>query len=126
MEFLLAENSRGSTRHETMGLMSNISDGKSTFVGVVEDISINGLRISQVPAKFDDTVDKCYSIVKGPKNDFAIALQPRWVHITNKGMYKMIGFEIEDPPANWADFVEGIKDNLTPFGFLMSEREFAA
>ncbi|MDH3328864.1 MAG: hypothetical protein OEM01_06485 [Desulfobulbaceae bacterium] len=115
MEFFLGKNSRNSTRHETLGLMSNISDGKSTFVGVVEDISDTGLRISKVPASFDDTIDKCYSIVNGPNDDFMIALQPRWVQTTNKGMYKMIGFEIENPPANWNGFVESIKEDKDPF-----------
>lgn len=125
MEFLLEENSRGNSRHETIGLMSNISDGKSTFVGIVEDISASGLRISQVPASFDDTAGQCYTIVNGPNQDFAIALQPRWVRVTNKGMYKMIGFEIENPPENWTNFVEGVEENMDPFGFLLSDQAIA-
>lgn len=111
MEFLLEANGRESVRHETIGLMTNISDGSSTFFGVVEDISRNGLRISQLPAGFDDTVDRCHGIVNGLHTDFAIALQPRWVRNTNKGMYKMIGFEIEAPPEKWTAFVDGIHEN---------------
>ena len=126
MKFFVEENNRNSIRHKTLGLMSNISDGKSTFVGVVEDISPGGLRISKVPASFDDTVERCYSIVNGPENDFAIAILPRWMQTTNKGMYKMIGFEIENPPADWTAFVEGVKENSGPFRFLMSDRAIAA
>ena len=122
MEFVIEENSRGSVRHSTVGLMSNISDGKSTYVGIVEDISTGGLRVSKVPASFDDTVDRCYSVVNGPRHDFTIALQPRWVCITNNGMYKMIGFQIETPPANWTEFVDELDNTLDPFRSLMTNQ----
>jgi hypothetical protein len=125
MEFILEANSRESVRHETIGLMTNISDGKSTFVGVIEDVSRNGLRVSQVPANFDDTVDRCYSLVHGPHDNFAIALQPRWVRQTNRGMYKMIGFEIEAPPEKWTAFVEGMKDDMVQCCFLVPTRAAA-
>ncbi len=122
MEFLLQEDGRGSNRHDTVGLMSNISDGKSTYVGIVEDISTSGLRVSKVPASFDDTVDLCYSVVNGPQNDFIITLQPRWVRITNNGMYKMIGFQIEAPPANWASFVNDLDNSKDPFSLLVTDQ----
>lgn len=122
----LEENSRNSTRHETIGLMSNITDGKTTYIAVVEDISATGLRISQVPAGFDDTVGRCYSIVNGPKNDFTVALIPRWAQVTNKGMYKMIGFEIENPPGSWTEFVAGVRENTDPFSLAPVEGAKAA
>ncbi|MDW7771287.1 MAG: PilZ domain-containing protein [Desulfobulbaceae bacterium] len=118
MEFLFDRNRRICSRYETIGIMSKISDGESTFVGVVADISINGLRISHIPAPFNDMVEKCYSIVNGPANDFVLALHPRWMQITNNGMYKMIGFKIEDPPANWTAFVVSIKENGEFSGFV--------
>jgi len=126
MEFHLEKNSRKSRRHKTIGLMSNITDGKTTYVGVVEDISQNGLRISQVPTAFDDTVEMCYSVVNGFTDDFAVALQPRWVAITNRGMYKTIGFEIENPPAEWTAFVERVKEKIDPVACLMAEKAIAA
>ena len=126
MGFLLQENNRNGSRHDVMGLMSNLSDGKMTFVGIVEDISANGIRISQVPANFDDTAELCYSIVNGPWDDFAVALKPKWVKLTNRGMYKMIGFEIDNPSKDWDAFIEGVKQNSDPFGIPMLESEIAA
>jgi hypothetical protein len=122
METLLEENGRKHERHTTIGLMSNISDGKSTFVGVIQDISRNGLRISQVPANFDDTADRCCSVVNGLRDDFLISLQPRWSRLTNRGMYKMIGFEIKDPPGSWTSFIEGGTENMENLGFLIPSR----
>ena len=44
-----------------------------------------------------------------PHQDFELILQPRWVHVSGKGKNKRIGFQISDPPAEWLDFVEGVK-----------------
>jgi len=125
MELLPEGDSRENVRYKTIGLITNISDGTSAFFGVVEDISRNGLRISQVPAGFDDTVDRCFGIVNGPHDDFAIAIQPRWVRQTNKGMYKMIGFKIGGPPEKWTDFVEGLNENIDHSSFLVPDRAAA-
>lgn len=124
MELLLEENGRRSERYDTVGLMSNISDGKSTYVGVVEDISTEGLRVSMVPASFDDTVDRGYSIIVAGPDNFTIPLQRRWVRITNSGMYKEIGFQIEKPPAHWTEFVDELGTSADPFSALMTDRSF--
>ena len=103
-------NRRVSTRHHTLGLMSNVFDGRSAVVGVVEDISRTGLRVSNIPSSFEDTVETCYMVVNGPQNDFHLSLKPRWVRPTNKGMYKTIGFQVEEVPENWAHFLENVED----------------
>ena len=103
-------NKRFNMRHTTLGLMSSVSDGKYAFVGVVEDISTTGLRLSKVPAVFDDTVDNCFTVVKGPTRDFKVFLRPCWTHETNRGLYKDIGFQLEDPPESWKHFVEKLTD----------------
>jgi hypothetical protein len=102
--------------------MSNIFDGQAKYVGIVEDISSSGVRISKVPASFDDTVDMCYSVVTGLKNDLTITLQPRWVQITNNGMYKMIGFQINNPPSNWTEFVDELDQSVDPFSMLVTDQ----
>jgi len=101
---------RKSLRFATPDLKSNISDGKSAFFVVVEDVSKTGVGVSQVPEGFDETVHKCFAVINAPLEDFKLALQPRWVHATGKGKYKRIGFQIDDPPDEWLDFVEEIKD----------------
>ncbi len=114
---------RSSERHETMGLMSTVSDGKSAFIGVVEDISYTGIRLSQVPAAFDDTVAHCYTVVKGPGKDITIVLRPCWTKTTNRGMYKVIGFQLENSSESWTSFVERVTTETDPLHVLIAESE---
>jgi len=109
----------------TMGLMSTVSDGKAAYLGVVEDISATGVCVSQVPSVFDDTVDKCFTVVKGPSRDFKVVLHPCWARATNRGMYKVIGFQVEDPSESWKKFVERITTENSPFNALASDTEVA-
>jgi hypothetical protein len=116
-------NKRSSERQMTMGLMSTVSDGKAAYLGVVEDISATGLCVSQVPAVFDDTVELCFTVVKGPSRDYKVLLHPRWARATNRGMYKVVGFQIDDPSEYWKDFVERISSESNPFHALASESD---
>lgn len=108
-------NKRSSERLMTMGLMSTVSDGKAAYLGVVEDVSTSGVCLSQVPAVFDDTVERCFTVVKGPTCDYKFQLHPCWARATNRGMYKVIGFQIEDPSQSWKKFVEKMNSESNPF-----------
>ncbi|MDD3618096.1 MAG: PilZ domain-containing protein [Desulfobulbaceae bacterium] len=99
-------NCRSTDRHQTLGMMTNLFDGEATVLGVVEDVSLGGMCVSNIPASFEDKTEVCLSIVTGPRRDFHLALQPRWVQTTNRGMYKIIGFSIQDPPSDWKKFIE--------------------
>jgi hypothetical protein len=98
-------NRRVSKRQATMGLLSSMWDGKSVCIGVVEDISANGILVSQIPAHFDEDFHECFSIVHGPLQDLIVMVLPSWKADTKKEMYQLIGFEIVKPPANWEQFV---------------------
>lgn len=106
-------------RHKTLGLMSFISDGKTSVLGIVEDLSANGLRVGQVPLDFDNSVQKCKAVVHSPTGDFNVELAPRWSEVTNRGMYKSIGFEILDPPARWKEFVAELESGTSEIGFMI-------
>lgn len=108
-------NKRIDERQMTMGLMSTVSDGNASYLGVVEDVSATGLRLSQVPAVFDDTAEHCLSVVKGPDSDLKILMRPCWAKATNRGMYKVIGFEIEDPSTPWKEFVDNVTSEAGAF-----------
>ena len=99
-------------RHKAPGLKSNISDGSSAFLVVVEDLSKTGVGLSQVPTTFDETVNKCLAVVNAPHSDFKLDLNPRWVQVSEKGKHKKIGFEIENPSPEWIEFVEAFNENF--------------
>ena len=113
-------NKRSSERHVTMGLMSTISDGKASYLGVVEDISATGVCVSQVPAVFDDTAEQCFTVLKGSSRDYKVILHPCWARATNRGMYKVIGFRIEEPSESWEQFVEKVTAETGPFNVMPS------
>lgn len=117
------ENKRSSPRHKTLGLMSFISDGKSSVLGVVEDLSANGLRVAQIPRDFDAAVQHCKGVITSPNGDFSVTLKPCWVKETNRGMYKTIGFQIIDPPAGWTTFVAELENGSSDLGFLVLDGE---
>lgn len=103
---------RNFKRHQTPNLKSNVSDGNSAFLVVVEDLSQTGVGLSQIPTGFDETVKKCLAVINTPHNDFKLNLNPRWVEVSGKGKHKKIGFEITDPPPEWIEFVEALNEDL--------------
>ncbi len=107
-------NRRKGERHPTMALLSNIHDGRDLFLGVVEDISTTGLRVANIPAHFDDSVEQCVTLINGLAGDVKVTLRPCWVRATNRGMYKMIGFKIIDPPPEWTKFVRETMQTAPP------------
>ena len=117
------KNNRGSARHRTLGLMSFISDGKSSVLGVVEDLSASGLRVVQIPRDFDTTVQRCKAVISSPAGDYIVILKPCWVKETNRGMYKTIGFQIVDPPPGWTTFVEELAKGSGELGFLVLDSD---
>jgi hypothetical protein len=115
----MGKSDRKNVRLETLGLMSFISDGKSSVLGIVEDLSATGLRVGQVPLDFDDTVQKCKAVIHSPTGDFNMVLTPRWVEETNMGMYKSIGFQIVEPPDGWTEFVAELERGTSDIGFMI-------
>lgn len=114
---------RGSSRHKTLGLMTFISDGKSSVMGVVEDLSATGIRVAQIPRDLDTTVQKCKAVINSPGGDFTVSLKPCWVKETNRGMYKSIGFQIVDPPPGWTGFVAALESGAGDLGFLVLDSD---
>lgn len=102
----MQRNRRACKRQPIMGLLSSMWDGESTCIGVVEDVSATGIRVSQIPSQFDKYSQQCLTIVHGPLQDFKVMLYPSWRVETKKEMYQLIGFEVVKPGANWKQFVD--------------------
>lgn len=114
---------RSRSRHKTFGLMAVVSDGVSRYFGVVEDMSENGLRLTQVPAEFDDSAETCSAVVHSPTGDVNVSLHPCWIRPTNKGMYKTIGFQIHSPPEGWQELIQELVSEDGQLGFLLIRDE---
>jgi len=91
--------------------MSRIFAGDSEAIGIVEDISQEGLCLSKIPASFADTIQTCFALVNNPRQDVYMACKACWKQSTDNGMYRMIGFQIQEPPDSWVRFIENIEDD---------------
>lgn len=110
---------REAARHKILGLMAVLSDGKTRYFGVVEDLSASGLRLTQIPADFDQTAATSTAVVRCPTGDVRVSLRPCWIRSTNKGMYKTIGFQIHNPPPGWQRLIEELEKSGGQLGFLV-------
>ncbi|MBU0946244.1 MAG: hypothetical protein KJ804_22500 [Proteobacteria bacterium] len=97
-------NRRAGKRQSTMGLLSSLWDGKYACIGVIEDVSSTGIRVSQVPSYFDEYSQECLTVVHGPFRDFKVILQPSWKLETRKEMYQLIGFQVVTETVSWKQF----------------------
>lgn len=114
------EAQRVSPRHKILGLMAVISDGKTRYFGVVEDLSASGLRLTHIPADFDESADSCSGVVHSPSGDVHVSLHPCWIRATNKGMYRTIGFRIHNPPPGWQQIIAELEKSGGQLGFLVT------
>ena len=99
------ENRRFAHRNTTEGVVSSLYDGTANHIGVVEDVSLSGICISNIPASFNCSSNQCFSLINAPLGEYKVVLKPRWAKTTNNGMYKTIGFKIHNPPPGWTQFV---------------------
>ena len=99
--------------------MCFVSDGKSSVLGIVEDLSATGLRLGQIPMDFDESAQQCKAVLHAPNGDFKFILTPRWSEETNRGMYKDVGFLINDPPEGWSKFVAELESGSSDIGFMI-------
>lgn len=123
MHTIMDTNKRHSKRHKTLGMMSHLTDGKSSVMGIVEDLSASGLRIGQITLDFDDTVRQCSAVIHSPIGEFNIVLTSRWMKETSPGMYKTIGFEIVNPPDGWTEFVSELENGISEIALILLEDE---
>ena len=105
-------------------MMALISDGVKTFYGVVEDISQNGLRLGQISPELDETAEKFSVIIQSPSGDVKVSMHPCWMRTSQKGMYRTIGFKVQNPPKGWQKMItemenEGSNVNL----FVLDDEE---
>ena len=94
------------SRTKLKGYLADIADGHFVYDGIVEDISIEGLRLVDLSDRFV-VENKKYSLVVsgGPDSvSFKLKVTPRWKKV-NK-YYIDVGFHILNAPSSWKKFVQ--------------------
>lgn len=89
-------------------ISADISDGKHTYYkGVVVDVSRKGLKVIEIPQKFDFYSERYTAVIAKKGKNFKFHLKPRWSIIDPP--YKEIGFQIISPPLEWVKFINGLE-----------------
>lgn len=98
-------------------MTATMSDGNFVFEGSVENISRTGFKMTDIPSKFNPESSECTAVISSKMKNYKFAIKPSWS--TEKGIYKVVGFEIISPPAEWIAFL----DVLDPEGKVIEEPE---
>jgi hypothetical protein len=97
---------RKQVRLKLKGFIADIADGHFIYGGIVEDISLEGLRLNDLPDKFA-VEGKLYSVVLSGGPDcpcYKLKVSPRWRK--KNGFLMDVGFSIVEAPENWQAFVQ--------------------
>ena len=104
---------RRQARLKLKGYIADIADGHFIYGGIVEDISLGGLRLNDLPDKFA-IEGKRYSVVLSGGPDapcYKLKVLPRWRQ--KNGFLLDVGFSIAEAPENWKSFVQQIMPHTT-------------
>lgn len=111
-----ASEKRRQIRTKLKGYIADIADGHFIYGGMVEDVSMEGLRLNDLPDKFA-VEGKKYSVVVsgGPDSPcYKLKVAPRWRR--KNGILVDVGFNIAEAPAGWKAFVQKIIPQLKTIG----------
>lgn len=93
-------------RTKLKGYIADIADGHFVYGGMVEDVSLEGLRLNDLPDKFA-VQGKRYSVVVsgGPDSPcYKLKVSPCWRR--KNGILVDVGFNIAEAPPGWRTFIQ--------------------
>lgn len=99
---------RQGNRAKLKGYIADIADGHFIYGGMVEDVSLEGLRLNDLPDKFSQEGKK-YSIIISGGPDlpcYKLKVSPRWRR--KNGILVDVGFNIAEASESWQNFVRKI------------------
>lgn len=89
-------------------MKADVSDGLRVFDGTVTNISRKGLRLQDIPKKFNFYSKKCIAVVNSSGKNYKLLVKPRWSKA--QGESKDIGFQIISPSLDWIKFINELDD----------------
>ncbi len=103
---------RRQERTELQGHIADIADGNFIYGGIIKDVSLSGLMLGSLPAKFA-VEGRTYNIVVSggaSGTNLKLVVRPRWKRTAKTGLAMDVGFRVVEAPWGWADLV----NNLSP------------
>ncbi|MBW2328351.1 MAG: PilZ domain-containing protein [Deltaproteobacteria bacterium] len=106
----MAENmeKRRHERIELHGHIADVADGNFIYGGIIEDVSISGLKLNSLPTKFAIEGRTYCIVVSGETSEahFKIKVRPRWKRMVKSGLSMDVGFMVVEAPLEWTHLVK--------------------
>lgn len=103
--FSFGQIKRKHRRASLSGFMGDLSDGKLVIGGDIEDMSLGGFKITDIPRSFTGEKFTYTAIVSGGGKHYRLLVKPCW-RKEGAGTEKTeIGFKIIDAPWDWVEFI---------------------
>lgn len=96
---------RRQARIKLNGYIADIADGNFIYGGIIEDVSLEGLRLNDLPVRFAVEGRKyCIVVSGGPEADhYKLMVYPRWRR--KNGSFMDVGFRVADSPKDWKTLI---------------------
>lgn len=94
-------------RMELHGHIADIADGNFIYGGIIEDVSMDGLKLKDLPGKFA-IEGRIYCIVvsgESSETHLKLKVRPRWKRMVKSGLSMDVGFMVVDAPREWKALV---------------------
>lgn len=96
-------NRRINQRVEVQNVIANLSSEGKSFAATVNDVSRDGILLSDIPAMTQDSNEQLSIIVSVKNTDYKMIVIPKWINENNSE--RRMGLEIIDAPLDWILFV---------------------
>ncbi|MEA2115304.1 MAG: PilZ domain-containing protein [Thermodesulfobacteriota bacterium] len=98
---------RSHERMELHGHIADIADGNFIYGGIIEDVSLGGLKLNSLPTKFVIEGRIYCIVVSGEASEahFKIKVRPRWKRLDSAGLSMDVGFMVVDAPKEWTNLL---------------------
>ena len=99
---------RKNNRLKLRGYIADIADGHFVYDGIIDDVSVDGLRLNDLPERFIMEKRKYNLVLSGGPDSvcFKLTVYPRWI---KKNQYSLdIGFHITGASTGWKTFIQAM------------------
>ncbi len=101
-------NKRRHKRVRLHGHIAEIANGTFVYGGIIENISLEGLRLNNLPQEFSNREKTYYIVLSGtsPENHCKLTVRPCWDRASGSALAVDVGFNIVEAPLGWRDLVD--------------------
>ena len=103
-ESIFGRRPRKYQRTPIRGFDCQLADNRSTYKGTIDELSVQGFRMSKVPLSFCDESKIYRAIISEGDNYYKITVIPRWSKEIGDGDGFEVGFKILDHDWKWVHF----------------------